>query len=239
MPKAEKAAGEVSPALVLFDIDGTLIRRAGPQHREALVEAVTRVAGLESTTDNIPVQGMLDRDILAIMMRNAGATHTAIRRSMPELVRTAQMVYVRTCPDLQKKVCPGVRRVLAGLERRGVPAGLVTGNLTRIAWKKMERAGLKQYFRFGSFAEHAKDRAGLVRLAIRRARQEGWIDRRSRISMIGDHPNDIGAARANGVQAIAVATGVEPGEELAAHHPDILLPDMRSLSFEMLLGNHH
>ena len=71
MPKAEKAAGEVSPALVLFDIDGTLIRRAGPQHREALVEAVKRVAGLESTTDNIPVQGMLDRDILAIMMRAA------------------------------------------------------------------------------------------------------------------------------------------------------------------------
>ena len=27
-------------------------------------------------------------------------------------------------------------------------------------------------------------------------------------------------------------------EELAAHHPDILLADMRSLSFEMLLGNH-
>src|SRR3954447_600565 len=190
MLKAEKAAGEVSPALVLFDIDGRLIRRAGPHHREALVEAVRRVAGLESTTDNIPVQGMLDRGILAIMMRNAGATQTAIRRSMPELVRKAQIVYVRTSPDLQKKVCPGVRRVLAGLERRGVPAGLVTGNLTRIAWKKMERAGLKQYFRFGSFAEHGKDRAGLVRLAIRRARQEGWIDRGSRISMIGDHPND-------------------------------------------------
>jgi len=33
-----------SPAmksLVLFDIDGTLVRRAGPLHREVLIEAVT------------------------------------------------------------------------------------------------------------------------------------------------------------------------------------------------------
>lgn len=236
MAKEGRTAGQVSRALVLFDIDGTLIRRAGPHHREALVEAVRRVAGLESTTDNIPVQGMLDRDILAIMMRNAGATQSAVRRLMPELVSEAQSIYVRTCPNLQKKVCPGARRILTGLQRRGVPVGLVTGNLTRIAWKKMERAGLKQYFRFGSFAEHATDRTGLVRLAIRRARQEGWIDRRSRISLIGDHPNDIRAARANGVLAIAVASGVEPGQQLAAHHPDVLLPDLRSLSIDVLLG---
>jgi hypothetical protein len=42
-------------ALVLFDIDGTLVRRAGPNHREALVHAIRRVTGLESTTDGIPV----------------------------------------------------------------------------------------------------------------------------------------------------------------------------------------
>ena len=63
-----------APALVLFDIDGTLIRRAGPHHRQALVEAVRKVTGLESTTDDIPVQGMLDPNILAIMMKSAGAT---------------------------------------------------------------------------------------------------------------------------------------------------------------------
>ena len=38
-------------ALVLFDIDGTLIRKAGPHHREALVAAVHRVTGIETTLD--------------------------------------------------------------------------------------------------------------------------------------------------------------------------------------------
>ena len=65
--------------MVLFDIDGTLIRRAGPHHREALVDAVRQVTGLETTTENIPVHGMLDPDILTRMMRDAGASHTRIR----------------------------------------------------------------------------------------------------------------------------------------------------------------
>ncbi len=225
-----------SPALVLFDIDGTLIRRAGPHHRQALVEAVRRVTGLEATTDSIPVQGMLDPDILAIMMRNAGAGPTQVRSAMPELIRVAQAVYVRTCPDLQRRVCPGVRRVLRMLSRRGIPVGLVTGNLTRIAWKKMEQAGLRSYFRFGAFSETAKDRAGLVRRAIREARREGWIRPDAVMSLIGDHPNDVRAARANGIRAVAVATGIESREVLEAEKPDLLLDDLRSVPLEKLLG---
>jgi phosphoglycolate phosphatase len=220
---------------VLFDIDGTLIRKAGPHHRQALVDAVRRTVGVETTTDGVPVAGMLDREILAVMMSRAGMRPTAIRRAMPEIVRHAQLIYSRSCPDLRKKVCPGVRRLLYGLNRRGVVIGLVTGNLTRIAWKKMEHAGLKPYFRFGAFAELAKDRAGLVRLAIRHARREGWIGRESRISLIGDHPNDVNAARANNVRSIAVATGLATMEELAAHSPDFALPDLRALKLEMLL----
>ena len=224
-----------APALVLFDIDGTLIRKAGPHHRQALVEAVRRVTGLETTTDDIPVQGMLDRDILGIMLANAGLNRAVIRRSMPDLIHHAQSVYLKTCPNLQRKVCPGVRMLLARLLRRRIPAGLVTGNLSRIGWKKMEHARLRQYFRFGAFAEEARDRAGLVRQAIRHARREGWIDRTSRVSLIGDHPNDVLAAQANGVQSIAVATGLSPASELAVYSPDVLVADLRALPLETLI----
>ncbi|PYT26061.1 MAG: hypothetical protein DMG58_23200 [Acidobacteria bacterium] len=135
-----------SRALVLFDIDGTLVRRAGPHHREALVEAVRAITRLDTTTENIPVHGMLDPDILRRMMRDAGASEELIVRQLPAIMRRAQSIYVRRCPDLQDKTCPGVRRLLYSLQRRGIPTGLVTGNLTRIGWKKMERAGLRHYF---------------------------------------------------------------------------------------------
>jgi len=110
----------------------------------------------------------------------------------------------------------------------------VTGNLTRIGWRKMERAGLRHFFRYGAFAETAKDRAGLVRIAIRHARRQRWIGRDTSISLIGDHPNDVRAAKANGIRAVAVATGLVAIDELKLHSPDVLLPDLRSFALEML-----
>ncbi|MEQ1885960.1 MAG: HAD family hydrolase [Bryobacteraceae bacterium] len=223
-------------ALVLFDIDGTLLRRAGPQHRQALMTAVRKITGIEATTDGVPVAGMLDRDIVAGMLRKAGSSESLIRRSMPKIVESAQRTYVRVCPDLRRKVCPGARGLLYKLSRRSIPAALVTGNLTRIGWKKMENAGLRHYFRFGAFAESADDRAGLVRIALDHAIQQKWIDAKSPVVLIGDHPNDIRAARANGVRAVSVATGVIGKEELRSHCPDVLVSDMRALTMEALLG---
>lgn len=220
---------------MLFDIDGTLIRRAGPHHREALAEAIRRTARVETTTDGIAVAGMLDRDILTAMMLRAGVSPRSIQRLMPEVVARAQSIYVRRVPDISRKVCPGVRNLLRRLNARGAVVGLVTGNLSRIGWRKMERAGLRPFFRFGAFAELARDRAGLVRIAIRRARKEHWIGRDAVISLIGDHPNDVLAARANGIRAIAVGTGIVPLAELESHSPLIAVPDLRSLKLEHFL----
>jgi len=225
----------VPPGLVLFDIDGTLLRRTGPHHRDALVEAVRRVTGLETTTDHIPLHGMLDPDIIARMLERAGAPKRLVRQAMPAILRAAQNIYVSKCPDLTRRTCPGVRRLLRALERRGAVMGLVTGNLTRIGWKKLERAGLRRYFRFGAFGEMSRDRAGLVRLALREARRRGWWDPSAPVALIGDAPADVQAAKANGVRAIAVATGITPLEELAALEPDLLLRDLRQLNVEDLV----
>lgn len=221
-------------ALVLFDIDGTLVRRAGPHHREALVHAIRRVARLETTTEGIPVQGMLDPDILTRMMLRAGASRGVIRKAMPDLIRAAERHYLRVCPALHTKHCPGVEPLLERLVRRRILVGLVTGNLTRIGWRKLERAGLRDYFRFGAFGEMAPTRAALARLAIRQARSSGWIDRATPVSLIGDAPADVRAARANRIRIIAVQTGITPPEELRAQAPDFLLPDLRQLRLRMV-----
>ena len=221
-------------ALVLFDIDGTLTRRAGPHHREALVYGVRRVTGLETTTEGIPVQGMLDPVILTEMMRRVGARATAIRESMPAVMRAAERYYLRVCPELHNKHCPGVEPLLQRLTRRGILLALVTGNLTKIGWRKLERAGLHGYFQYGAFGEMAKTRAGLAKLAIRRARAEKLIDRDAPISLIGDATSDIIAAHANGIRSISVMTGITDVEELKRERPDILLKDLRELRLRMV-----
>jgi len=221
-------------ALVLFDIDGTLLRRAGPHHRQALEDAVLHVTGLKASTDGIPVAGMLDGDIVRKMMEAAGAKPGVVRQNLAAIMTKAQNLYVRRCPDLRTKVCPGVRPVLRRISRRAV-LGLVTGNLSRIGWKKMERAGLREHFRYGAFAEQGATRAALARAAVREARISGWVGRRSMVTLIGDHPNDIAAAREAGIRVVAVGTGIVSMEDLAAHKPDQLVTDLRALDLEWLL----
>lgn len=219
--------------LILFDIDGTLVRRAGPHHRQALVDAVRQVAGIETTTEGIPVHGMLDPDILSQMMRAGGMDDTQIALKMPAIIEAAQDTYEAIVPDLRDKTCPGVAPLLEHLRARGVTLALVTGNLTRIGWRKLERAGLKHYFRFGAFGEMAPTRGGLARLAIERARREGLVNGGG-ISLVGDATQDVIAARENGIRSIAVRTGITPPEDLEACAPDILIDDLTVLDLSKL-----
>ena len=181
----------------------------------ALVEAVRTVTGLATTTEGIPVHGMLDPDILTLMMRAGGFDDAAIARALPAVIETAQDVYQPGVPDLRDKRC--------------LVMALVTGNLTRIGWRKLERAGLHHYFRFGAFAEMAATRGGLARLAIERARREGLIGDGESISLVGDAPQDVMAARENGIRSIAVRTGISSAEELERLAPDVLIDDLNGL----------
>jgi phosphoglycolate phosphatase-like HAD superfamily hydrolase len=223
-----------SRPLVLFDIDGTLVRRAGPHHRQALVHGVRKVTGLETTTEGVPVHGMLDPDILTVMMQRAGAPRRLIRQSLPAIYRSAEAYYLHHAPDLSRKTCPGARAVLDRLMRRGVILGLVTGNLTRIGWRKLDRAGLRAFFRFGAFGEMGVTRAALAKLAMREARRRGWIDPRSPVSLIGDAPSDVLAAQSNRIRSIAVHTGISTRDELRLLGPDILLASLRELRLDMI-----
>jgi phosphoglycolate phosphatase-like HAD superfamily hydrolase len=178
---------------------------------------------------------MLDPVILTVMMERAGASQRTIRAALPDIYRSAERYYLRHAPaDLRDKTCPGVRALLTRLHRRGALLGLVTGNLTRIGWHKLERAGLRDYFHHGAFGEMAKVRAGLAKWAIAEARRQGWIAKGSQISLIGDAPADIIAAKSNHIRAIAVRTGLSTESELTEQEPDLLLDDLRQLRLSML-----
>lgn len=222
-----------SKNLVLFDIDGTLLRRAGPHHKQALIEGIRRATGLATHLEGVGTSGMLDRDLITVMLRAAGQSERRVRAVLQDVVNECQDAYLNNCAeDLRSSICPGMPEFLEVLNSRGAVLGLVTGNLSRIGWKKMELAGLREYFSVGAFAEDGKTRARLAQVAAQRAKREGLVARDCRIALIGDHPNDVAAAKANGFLAIAVATGVGPREELEAAGPDILVETVSDLPLE-------
>lgn len=225
-----------SKPLFLFDIDGTLLAKAGPHHREALEYAASRVVGRRVSADGVPVAGNLDREILRLMLSQAGVADKHIQRLLPPIMAEAQRRYLRECPDLRHRVCAGMRPFLNRLERRGIAAGLVTGNLSRIGWHKVKQAGLRGHFQFGAFSDMGKTRAELARLAMEQARRGGLWGGKTPVYLVGDHLNDIRAARENGIPIISVTTGPMSREELAAFGPDFLLDDIRHLPLEIIEG---
>jgi phosphoglycolate phosphatase len=224
-------------SLALFDIDGTLMRGAGPHHKLALTDGIRRATGRTVSIDGIDTAGSLDRDLIGLMLQNSGYSSRRIRDALRLIMRECETSYRESCPpDLSPFLCAGVKGTLDELRARGVVLGIVSGNLTGIGWKKMEAAGLREYFSVGAFAEDGRSRARLAKVAFWRACRQKFVRRNSRVSLIGDHRNDVTAAKRNGFQSIAVASGVLSPEELAAEEPDILIRHLGELDVARIAG---
>jgi phosphoglycolate phosphatase-like HAD superfamily hydrolase len=226
-----------SRRLVLFDIDGTLLRGAGPHHKDALTEAARSVLKVDCTLDGVDTAGCLDTDLIRIMLTNAGVPQLRISAHFKRVMEQAQHHYTIHCKsDFTSKVCPGVKNALEMLTANGVPIGLVTGNLSAIAWRKLANAGIEHFFAFGAFAEEAKSRARLAKLAALKAKRNGVAAHRCSITLIGDHANDIRAAQANGFRSVAVATGMMNREQLSEYRPNLVLNTLEGLSISSICG---
>jgi phosphoglycolate phosphatase len=221
----------VPPLLLLFDIDGTLLRRATAEHARALRDAAAAVHGAPAL-DGLQVEragrtdGAIMRDLLAL----AGVDRATADARWGEVQAAAAEAYARLCPpDLSAAVAPGVRELLGELAARPQTfrLSLVTGNLEPVARLKLARAGLDEHFApgQGGFGSDHVDREALPAIARARAADPRWP--RERAAVIGDTPRDIACARADGLRVVAVATG--PFDVAALADADAVVDDARAL----------
>jgi len=220
---------------VLFDIDGTLMRGAGAHHKEALLEGIRRVTGLEASFEGVDTAGKLDMDLISgLLLAAGGSAEPSVLR---QIAHECQLAYVANCAhDLRPFICRGAPELLAQLARRGTAIALVTGNLSAIGWRKMELSGLKDFFHCGAFSEDGATRAQIAQLATTRAREQGHAAADCRVVLIGDHRNDVEAAKANGIRSVAVASGPMPAAELRSYEPDIFVESLAELNPDLLFA---
>lgn len=209
--------------LVLFDIDGTLLRTRGAG-REALDEAFEAVCGWSAATEGVYVAGSTDerilRDVAALRGERWDEARTPALRSA-YLDGLARRVVMPTRSEL----CPGVRGALAALgEREHVEVALLTGNWEAGAVVKLAAVDLAGAFAWGVYADDAVERDALVPIARARAATRGRPA--DRIVVIGDTPADVRCARAGSAVAVAVETGFATHEAIAAERPDLQLHDL-------------
>jgi phosphoglycolate phosphatase-like HAD superfamily hydrolase len=208
--------------LVLFDIDGTLLRTdgAGRTAMEAALIEHFGVAGVPGYR----YDGKTDRQIVREQMRVAGFDDATIDARFPALIERylERLDAALTRDPAGNVVCAGIPPLLARLAAEPrVTLGLLTGNVARGARRKLDAVGLDfGAFRVGAFGCDHEHRPELPAIAQRRAREAlGLAIAGDQLVIIGDTPADIHCGRALGVRAIGVATGRYTVEQLAEHAP--------------------
>ena len=201
--------------LLLFDIDGTLLR-CGPQVRVLFAEALVEVFGTAGDLDHYDFSGKTDPLIVLELMTAAGFGAEEVRERLPRMGDAyASRIEARLGPV---EVIPGAAEVLSALAGRAdVAVGLVTGNWARGAAAKLRRGGLDGHFAFGAYGDDGEDRACLPPLAIARARAAtGYPFTAADALIIGDSVGDVRCALACDVPLLAVASGWTTPERLRA-----------------------
>lgn len=194
-------------SLVLFDIDGTLLRTEGVGIA-AMLRALTKLHGdLGFSFEGIEIAGALDGLLFRRFMETHGLplheeAHARFRETYrDELQRSLTPERVRRMP--------GAREFADALAAHGAAIGLLTGNYEETAQIKIRCAGYNSsMFPFGAYGADGPSRRHLTPVAMDRAAAHHKRPfHPSRVTIIGDTPLDIDCAKAHGCRAIGVATG--------------------------------
>ena len=221
------------PALLLWDLDETLVTTAGAGER-SIVRSARKHWSVAVDLSLIPYAGCTDRRIGHLIRKHFGIAEdeSTLRAYLDDFVNFVS----EELPDSGARILPGISEVVeAAHTSPNHQQGLLTGNLRAAAEAKLAPFGLWDYFSFGAFADDAIERLDLGPVALARASEcYGVTFAREEVTVIGDTPHDIACARAIGARSLAVASGRFTSKQLAECEPTCLVRSLQepaALSF--------
>ena len=223
--------------LLLFDIDGTLVRTGGAGVR-AFAKVFATEFGAVDGFQQLNFAGRTDYSLV----REFFSVH-GIEPSPENFSRFFDR-YVfwldHILQESQVEVCRGIRDFLQAARQQSNPPllGLLTGNIRLGAELKLRKVGLWDLFETGAFADDHEARDQIA--AIARQRAERLLSEKLKghqILVIGDTPLDIRCARAIGAKVLAVATGGCTLEEIRQHQPDWAASNLTEITPARILGS--
>ncbi len=226
--------------VLLWDIDGTLVRSARVgAFKDYTAPVLEKIFGTAGRLHEMTVSGMTDLQIVAEALRDKGFTHEHVRQRISDLSFHYMEEMQRAVRDGRQlfHALPGARHALEATSTHPrYHNALLTGNIEKAAHLKMQLVGLSDFFPLpGAFGDDSHDRRDLPALAAARINHHLNLELQpAQFIVIGDTPNDIACAQYYGARAVAVATSRHyTADELLAHKPDALLPDLANTELVM------
>ena len=222
--------------LVLFDIDGTLIRTGG-----AGVQAFAKVFATEfNATDGFERLKFAGRTDVSLVREFFGfhgipVTQENLSRFFERYVFWLDHIL----RESKTAICPGVSDFIQKLQALSEPPllGLLTGNIRLGAEIKLRHFNLWETFATGAFADDHEQRDQIAAIArLRGSRLLNEDLRNGQVLVIGDTPHDIRCARAIEARVLAVATGGAELAELERHAPDWAVSDLNAADLAEVIG---
>jgi phosphoglycolate phosphatase-like HAD superfamily hydrolase len=222
----------MTPFLLLWDIDGTILRSGGAGMK-AMYKVAGRLFGEHHSWEGIDPGGNLDPAIFAEYARiNRLSDDPAHHAAFHEHYLAELQAQLAAAGDAVLAM-PGIHGLFALLRerqqtRRDIVMGLLTGNYTRAVPLKLEAVGVDPaWFQITAFGDEGKTRPDLVALARKKfERLTGHAPDIRRVIVIGDTPRDVQCAHAHGCVSLAVATGGHSVEVLRDAGAEVVVPDL-------------
>ena len=217
--------------LVLWDVDGTLLRTNGIA-QQAFDVAVAHVLGRPPGDHEVRMSGKTDPLIALEILAFAGLAADEALRLLPDVLGwlEEELAAAKDLVREQGHVLPGVVEVLADLhDDPAVIQSVLTGNTAANAAVKLQAFELDRWLdiEVGAFGSDRHQRDELVPIALERVeRLRGRILGAADVWVVGDTPRDLACARAGGARCALVATGQFGADELRDLGPDEVFTDL-------------
>ncbi|MBX3734847.1 MAG: methyltransferase domain-containing protein [Verrucomicrobiae bacterium] len=221
--------------LVLFDIDGTLIRTGGAGVR-AFARVADRLYGIPDGVNGLRFHGRTDGAIVSEFLRAHALPDTPSERQ--RFLDAYVFLLDEALRGHSGELCPGVAALMQSVADLEAPPvmGLLTGNIRLGAGLKLAAHGLAESFVLGAFGDDHPDRNELARIAMARGSAHfGSPLSGDDVVVVGDTRADIECAQAIGARCVAVATGGDPMPDLLEHSPSLALESLDGVSWDRLL----
>jgi phosphoglycolate phosphatase-like HAD superfamily hydrolase len=196
----------LSPKVIIFDIEGTLVDAVLPTLR-CWTETLGRFGFTFNTADLHPFSGMGGAEMLEQII-----PQKTLRDLKTHILADQERCYREQYIDAVQPI-PGTTEFILEIKRLGIRVAAVSScqrdELVHYC-KLMKGERLFDALACGTDASRQKSRLDLIDLALKRLR----IRDRAKAIMIGDTPFDAFAARRAGVVALGVLTGYFSAPEL-------------------------
>lgn len=202
---------------ILFDFDLTLVDsfRAGKIADQALTKAL-----------GIKVTGISERKSWGMTVETFAAQ---LARLNNNAVTPAQILKVmhQAMPVAYTQIPFREKDVLKKLRKHEVKLGVLTNNIRKLLNMALKNQ-LNRDFHFDLIYSH-EDRQGKTKAKMLEMAAQHFKVSSSELIYIGDHPEDIKAAKKAGVFAVGITTGLYNREELAEYQPDLIVDSFAEL----------